>query len=105
MTNFFQILKLAEQQQLPRLVDGTTGIDLHAFKLLRDSHLITAIDASADESDCYLEPSITMAGLDYLHCNQPGSIESTGKVAWFVRNYQWLIATAIALVDTVTANK
>jgi len=105
MTNFFQILKLAEQHQLPRVVDGTTGIDLHAFKLLRDGHLITAIDASAGKVDCFLEPSITMAGLDYLHCNQPESVESTGKISWFVRNYQWLIATAIALVGTVTANK
>jgi hypothetical protein len=64
------ILRLATKGKLPRVVDETTPEALTAVRQLYQTGLIHAINASADDGYCYLEPEITLAGRIYLkmHC-------------------------------------
>jgi hypothetical protein len=53
------------------VIDQSTSIDLRAFKSLLSTGFVEAVDASADDGDCYLNPAITLAGVEYLHTYLP----------------------------------
>ena len=66
-TTAIEILKRAVARQLPKSIDKTSpNVDLRAFKELLQGRLVQAIDASADDWDCYLEPAITLSGREQL---------------------------------------
>lgn len=71
MDTSISILNLAAKCQLPRTIDGRTSIDLRAFKELYKAGLVEAINASAADGDCYLDPAITTAGRKYLSRTRP----------------------------------
>lgn len=67
-----EMLERAAADDLPKIVDGSTpGINLHEFQALLRGGAIKAIDASADDGDCYLEPKITLHGLELLGDQAP----------------------------------
>lgn len=71
-STMIEILKCAAANDLPETVDErTAGINLNEFKALVRSGSIEAIDASADDGDCYLEPKITLRGLGLLSAHVP----------------------------------
>lgn len=62
----FSTLQLAASRSLPNVIDNSTVIDLPAFKALLEAGLVAADNASADGGDCFLNPTITFAGLNLL---------------------------------------
>ncbi|AMC35359.1 hypothetical protein [Janthinobacterium sp. B9-8] len=66
MTPHIKILNRAASGNLPKAIDKNCEIDIEAFKELYKSGLMVAINASADDGECYLEPKISTAGREYL---------------------------------------
>jgi len=66
LSKLTETLRLAAEGALPRVIDDKTPELLSAIRQLYREGLIHAINASADAGECYLEPEITLAGLQYL---------------------------------------
>lgn len=84
-----QILKLAALGKLPRAVDRNTTIDLGAFKSLYKSGLVEAKDASAGDGDCYLEPTLTTAGREYLR------MHAEARSPWWMSFDKWVAVVGL----------
>lgn len=66
MTTQIEILSRAAAGNLPKAIDENCEINIDVFKELYKAGLMTAINASADDGECYLEPKISTAGREYL---------------------------------------
>lgn len=66
MIAYVKILQMAKESTLPSFIDNTTSVDMICFKELYNKGYISAIDASGDKGDGYLQPSITADGRAYL---------------------------------------
>lgn len=69
-----EILHRVADGALPAAIDAQSGVDLVAFVQLWRAGLLDAIDASAGDGDCFLHPTITLAGLRHLAEQSPSTI-------------------------------
>ncbi len=60
-------------------IDDSSDIDLAIFKELLDSGFVKAVDACADDGDCFLEPRITLSGREWVQKQQSVSNKNLGK--------------------------
>ena len=61
-----KILKLAQQKELPENLDSNSELDLNCVKDLVDYGFLQAIDISSKSGVGFMEPRITLAGVEYL---------------------------------------
>jgi hypothetical protein len=63
------ILKLAQDQKLPENLKSDSGLNLDCIKDLIERGYIQAIDISSKSGVGFMEPKITIAGVEYLEAN------------------------------------
>lgn len=66
MSKYYELLKSANDNNLPTQIDERSGIDLNIFRELFQAGFISAIDASSSDDQCYLDVRITSAGRQEL---------------------------------------
>lgn len=89
------ILKAAARGELPQSIDEQSDFDVHLVKELVESGLLKAVDASSFDGPAFLNPTITVAGREYLR----GS-SGSGLQKWAA--YATIGAFLIALVSLVS---
>jgi len=63
------ILQLAQDQKLPENLNSDSGLNLDCVKGLIESGYIQAIDISSKSGVGFMEPKITLSGVEYLEAN------------------------------------
>ena len=87
------ILKLAQDQKLPENINSDSGLNLDCVKGLVERGYIQAIDISSKSGVGFMEPKITLAGVEYLEANST-------KTKWF-HSFQNRIAVISLIVAVI----
>ncbi len=99
MSKYYELLKSANDNNLPTQIDERSGIDLNIFRELFQAGFISAIDASSSDDQCYLDVRITSAGRQELQ-----NIVSKSEPWWKDFNKRVAILTIIvALLGVIAA--
>ena len=98
MSKYYELLKSANNNNLPTQIDERSGIVLNIFRELFQAGFLSAIDASSSDDLCYLDVRITSSGRQELQ-----NIVSKYEPWWKYFNKRVTILTIIVALFGVIA--